>query len=143
MLLFYDIHQLSSWLFKYLIRFIKLGLKFDFNTISIRLSFIRQSNKYIFKIFWWDIFGSICRSPLNFINDSSCFQIFDQMKKLSLIIFLKVICRRNIFRGDIKHIIFNGSWWKLSQIIMVFFLELYQFYFLLFKTLIRWRNLSL
>ena len=45
--------------------------------------------------------------------------------------------------GESKHFTFNESWWKLYQFIMVLFLKLHQFFFLIFKTLIRWRNLSL
>ena len=47
------------------------------------------------------------------------------------------------FRGDSKHFILNGSWWKFSQLIVVIPLELYQFFFLFFKTLIRWISLGL
>ena len=62
---------------------------------------------------------------------------------LSLEFSLKVIRGILIFIGESKHLILNGSQLKISQFIMVFLLELYQFFFLVFKTLIRWRKLSL
>ena len=64
-------------------------------------------------------------------------------RNIVLTFSLKVIFRRRIFRVDGKHFILNGSRWKLSQWIMVLFLELYQLFFLFFKTLIIWRNLVL
>ena len=65
------------------------------------------------------------------------------MIKLGLELSLKVNFRIWIFRGNSKHFILNGSRRILSQFIMMFFLKLYQFFFLFFKTLIRWRNIGL
>ena len=62
---------------------------------------------------------------------------------LSLEFSLKVICRIWMFRVDGKHFILNGSWWRISQCIMVLFLELYKLLFLCFKTLTIWRTLRL
>ena len=63
---------------------------------------------------------------------------------------LKVIFRIWMFRVDGMHLILYGYWWKLSQFIMVLFLELlslcheiYQFFFLFFKDFLIWRNLVL
>ena len=54
---------------------------------------------------------------------------------------LKVIYRIWMFRVDGKHFILNESWWKRSQFIIVFFLELYQLFFLFYNFFIRWINL--
>ena len=47
--------------------------------------------------------------------------------------FLKVICRRWMFRGESKHFIFNGYLWVISQFIMLLFLEIYTLFFLFSK----------
>ena len=38
-----------------------------------------------------------------------------------------------MLRIDVKHLILDGYWWKLSQFIILFFLEIYQFFFLFLK----------
>ena len=38
-----------------------------------------------------------------------------------------------MLRIDVKHFILDGYWWKLSQFIILFFLEIYQFFFLFLK----------
>ena len=48
-----------------------------------------------------------------------------------------------IFRDESKHLIFNVFWWEHVWFNLLFYLELYQFLFLLLKTLIRWMNLGL
>ena len=53
MLLFYDIHKFFFWLFKLLIRFIKLGLEFCLKaTVFIRWSFRSGINHFMFNVFW-------------------------------------------------------------------------------------------
>ena len=52
---------------------------------------------------------------------------------LSLEFVLKVIFRIWMFIIDCKHFILDGYWWKIYQFIMLFLLELYQFFFLFFK----------
>ena len=81
--------------------------------------------------------------PWNLSNIIHFFKTLIRWINISLEFYLKVICRIWMFRVDGNHFILNGSWWKLSQLIMVFFLEIYQFLFIFFKTLIRWINISL
>ena len=71
------------------------------------------------------------------------FWVFLRWRNIRLEFSLKVICRRCMFRGESEKFILNKYWWKLSQFIMVLFLELYQFFFLFLKTFIRWINISL
>ena len=71
------------------------------------------------------------------------FKYLIRWRNIVLEFSLKVIFRRWMFRVDGNHFILNRSWLKLSQSIMVFFLETYQLFFLFFRTLIRWRNMSL
>ena len=75
------------------------------------------------------------------------FKTLIKWRKLSLEFSLEVICGRWIFKGESKHFILNGPWWKLSRFIMVFFLELYLFFFLFFKLwsdreILAWNYLS-
>ena len=78
------------------------------------------------------------------INSSyGYFKILLWWRNIVLEFSLKVICRRWIFKGESKYFIFNDYRWKLYQVIMVFFLEIYQLFLLFFITFIRWRNCSL
>ena len=54
--------------------------------------------------------------------------------KLGLEFGLKEIFKRWIFRGEIKHFIFNVFWWVLVWLPLLFSFELYQFFLWLFKT---------
>ena len=70
------------------------------------------------------------------------FKTLLRWRNISLECALKVICRRLMFRGESMRFILNGSWCEVSQFIMVVSLELYQFFFLFFKNLIRSRYFS-
>ena len=95
-----------------------------------------------FSIFFWlelVRFLLLCYLELFFLF----FKTFIRWINIGFGFSLKFIFRRCMSIGDSKHFILNESWWKLSQFIIVFFPELYQFFFLFFNILIRWRNLTL
>ena len=71
------------------------------------------------------------------------FKILIRWRNIVLGFSIKVIFGRWMFIVDGKHLILDGSWWKCSWFTMMFFLELYQFFFLFFRILFRWRNIFL
>ena len=79
-----------------------------------------------------------CSSTI-FFGSWCCWYIFLVVRNLirwrsiGLGFSIKVILRRWMFRFNSKQLIFNGSWWKLYQFIVVYFLELYQCFLLFFK----------
>ena len=62
-------------------------------------------------------------------SNSSFLKTFLRWRNLSLEFALKLIFQRWMFIGESENFSLNGYWWKPSLLIMVFFLELYQFFF--------------
>ena len=139
-----EIHQLFFLFFKTLIRGINFGLELSLKLICIRWMLRVDDKHQILNGSWWKLSQFIMMFLLEL------YQFFFLFFKtliiwinLSLLFSLKVIFRRWMFRDESKKFILNGSWWKISQFIVVFFLELYKFFFLFFKTLIRRMKFSL
>ena len=144
MVVFLELYLLFFLFFETLIRWRNLSLKFSLKVICRRLMWRGDSNHFISNGSWWKFSQFIMVFFLGLYQFFFLFfKTLIRWRNLCLGFSLKVICRRWIFRGESKHFILNGSWWKLSLFIMVFFFELYQFFFLFFKTFISWRNLSL
>ena len=131
------------WFLKAFIRWRNIVLKFALRVIFRKWMFRVDGKHFIFNGSWGKL------SQFIMVLFLECYQLlflffktFIIWRNLSLEFSLKVICRRWMFRGEIKHLVFNGFWRKLYQFIMVFFLELYQSFFLFFKSFIRWRKFS-
>ena len=144
MLLFYEIYQLFFWLFKTFIRFIKIGLEFGIKVFFRRWSFKSESKHFVFNVFWLELVWlhllfylelyqflfSLCKALIRWRNTVLGFS-------------LKMIFRRCMFIVDNKHFIFNMFWWEHVWFHLLFYFEIYQLFFWLFKTLIISINLGL
>ena len=143
MLLFHEIHQFFFWLFEYLIKFIELGLEFGLKLIFIKWSFRSYSKRFIFNVSWWE---HVWFHLLYFLDLYQfflwLFKFLIRWRNIFLGFSLKVIFRIWMFRVEIKNFVFSVVWWKHVWL-HFFFLEIYQFFFLFFKALIRWRKLGL
>ena len=131
-------------MFKGFIILRNIVLEFSLKVIFRRWMFRVYGQHFILDGSWWKLSQFIM---VFFLGIYQFFFLFlktlIRWRNLVLEFSLKVIFRIWMFRVDGKHFILNEFWWKLSQFIMVFFLELYQFFFLFFKTLIRWRKFNL
>ena len=125
-----------------MLSWINLSLKHSIKVICIIWMFRGESRHFILNEYWWKLSQFIMVFFLKIYQLFFLFFItFIRWRNLSLNLSLKVICRIWMFRVDGKHFILNESWWNFSQFITVFLLELYQFFFWFFKTLIKWINL--
>ena len=144
MLFFLELHQFFFMFFKTLIRWRNLVLEFSLKVIWIGWMFRGNGKHLILNGSLWKLYQFIVVLLLEL--NQFFFLFFKTLIiwiNISLGFSLKVIFRIWMFRVDGKHFILNGWWSKISQFIMVYFLEFYQFLFLFFKTLIRWRNINL
>ena len=131
-------------LFRNSVRWRNFSLGFSLKVIFRRWMFRVNGKNLILYGPWWklSLFVMVFRLEL-YQFFFLFFNTLIRWRNFSLEISLKVIFRRWVFRVDGKHFILNGSRWKLSQLIMHLFLELYQLFLLFFKTLVRWRNHNL
>ena len=137
-------YQLFFWFFKTFLIWRNPSLEFFLKVIFRRWVFIIDGKNFIFDVSWWKLYQFIMVFFLELYQ--FIFLFFKNLIRwINLVLgcSFKVIFRRWIFRGNSKHFICNGLWWRLSQCIMVFFHELYQLSSLFFITLIWWRNILL
>ena len=133
MVFFLELYQFFFLFFKTLNRLRNLGLGLlsmwssedGFSELIVSTSFLMGPDENFLNSSWY--------FPLNFINSSSCFLALIRWINIALVFYFKVIFRRWMFRVESKHFILNVLWWKLSQFIMVFFLEICQFFLFLLK----------
>ena len=133
-LLSLELYQLLFWLFKSLIRWRNLVLELSLKVIFRIWMFRVYDKHFIFYGYWWKLSQLIMVFLLELYQ--LLFLFFKPLirwRNLVLEISLKVIFRIWMFRVNYKRFILNGSWWKLSQFIIVFFLEIYQLFFLFSK----------
>ena len=144
MVFFLELYQFLFWFVKTLLRCRSLILDFYLKVIFRRCMFRGDSKHFTLNGYWWKISQFIMVFFLELYQFLFWFfKTFPRWRNISLEFTLKVIFRIWMFIIDGKHFILDGSLWKLSRFIMVFFLEIHQLFFLLFKTLIRWWNLVL
>ena len=126
-LLFCEIHQFFLLLFKFLIRFIKLGLEFCLKVIFRWWSFISKSKQLVLNVLWWELFWFHLLFYLDLYQFLFwLFKTLMRWRNLVLGFFLKVIFRRWIFRVDSKQFIFNVFW--LEHVWFHFFLTFNSIY---------------
>ena len=92
---------------------------------------------------WWRHSQYIMVLFLELLNLYQWCFVFFKWRKLGLEFSPNVIFIIWMFIDDSKRFILNGCWWKLYQFIIVFSLEIYQFFFSFFENLIWWINLGL
>ena len=128
MLFFLELYQFFCLFFKTLIRWRNLVLEFTFKVICRIWMFIGESKHFMLNGYWWRISQCIMIFFLE-LYQSFFFtpNLFIIWWSPSLEFSLKMIFRRWIFIDESKHLTLNGYWWKISQLIMMFFLEIYPF----------------